>query len=48
MVNGEWQMDFYKDSLKITYLIKNESIKKVIMEHNLRKTWDNIGKKMYI
>lgn len=30
----------------LTYLMKNESIKKVIIEHNLRKAWDNIGKNL--
>lgn len=30
----------------LTYLMKNETIKKVILEHNLRNAWDNIGKNL--
>lgn len=30
----------------LIYLIKNESINKAIIKHNLRKAWDNIGKNL--
>jgi hypothetical protein len=30
----------------IIYLLKNKSINKVIIKHNLRKEWDNIGKNL--